>query len=117
MRYFAVLIAAGLATPAMAQAQEEPKPKPEVVETDDKGQPTRVRIGETLYYLCNEERQDSCINPRDAGFDFGNRELTYWPGKPASEIDAPLPPTREQAVAQGLIEEDQPTVSETPPAE
>ena len=104
MKYAAVILAASLASTGAAQAQED-EPKPEVLETNEQGQPTKVKIGDREVYICNEERQDSCINPRDAGLNFGNRELEYWPGKPASEIDGPIPPTREQAVEQGLLDD------------
>ena len=104
MKYAALILAASLAVPVVARAQEE-KPKVEVLEVGENGQPTKVKIGDREVYVCNEERQDSCVNPRDAGFDFGNRELTYWPGKPASQIDGPIPPTREEAVKQGLLED------------
>jgi hypothetical protein len=30
--------------------------------------------------------QDSCVNPREAGLNYGNRPLNYWPGQPASEM-------------------------------
>ena len=43
------------------------------------------------YPPCRGEVQDSCINPREAGLNYGNRPLNYWPGRPASEIDGPLP--------------------------
>lgn len=42
-----------------------------------------ARTGE--YPICGGAIQDSCINPREAGKNYGNRPLQYWPGKPASE--------------------------------
>lgn len=60
---------------------------PVVVETNSRGQATKVRIGDTVYDVCMTPDQDSCIQPRAAGLKFGNRPLTYWPGKPASEMD------------------------------
>lgn len=36
------------------------------------------------YPLCSATRQDSCVNPREAGMNYGNRPLAYWPGEPAS---------------------------------
>ena len=63
----------------------------EVVEKDAKGHATKVKIGETVYTVCTKEKQDGCINPRAAGLNWGNTPLNYWPGKPASEIDHPLP--------------------------
>ena len=46
------------------------------------------------YPPCKGDQQDNCINPREAGLNYGNRPLNYWPGKPASEIDGPLPQNR-----------------------
>ena len=39
------------------------------------------------YPPCRGDRQDNCINPREAGLNYGNRPLAYWPGRPASEMD------------------------------
>ena len=41
--------------------------------------------------VCTPEKTDGCVNPREIGLDQGNRAIDYWPGKPASEIDRPLP--------------------------
>lgn len=38
------------------------------------------------YPPCRGEMQDSCVNPREAGLNYGNRPLNYWPGQPASEM-------------------------------
>ncbi|WP_156842170.1 hypothetical protein [Novosphingobium aquimarinum] len=38
------------------------------------------------YPICKGDVQDSCINPREAGKNWGNRPLDHWPGKPASEM-------------------------------
>lgn len=43
------------------------------------------------YPVCKGAVKDGCINPRAAGKDWGNVPLDYWPGKPASQIDHPLP--------------------------
>ena len=48
-----------------------------------------ARTGE--YPLCSATVTDGCINPREAGKNYGNRPLNYWPGKPASEIPGPKP--------------------------
>lgn len=42
-----------------------------------------ARTGE--YPICSGDIQDSCIQPREAGKNYGNVPLDYWPGKPASE--------------------------------
>ena len=44
-----------------------------------------VMFGDKEVAVCTKELQDSCINPREAGLNWGNRPLDYWPGKPASE--------------------------------
>ena len=88
---------AGLAHPVEedeASAAEEPNEAPTgpyVVERNEQGDVTKVQIGDRVVDVCTAERQDSCINPRDAGLDQGRREIDYWPGKPASETEEPLP--------------------------
>ena len=89
----AVALLALVARPATAQ-DEEPTPKAEIIAWDADGKPDRVRIDGYEYKLCKGGQTDSCINPQDAGFDWGGREIKYWPGRPASEIDAPLPEYR-----------------------
>ncbi|WP_144095500.1 hypothetical protein [Croceicoccus sediminis] len=42
------------------------------------------RTGE--YPICGGDIQDSCIQPRAAGKNYGNVPLDYWPGKPASSM-------------------------------
>lgn len=64
----------------------EPKPKAEIVSYDKDGKPDVVRVDGYEYKLCKGGQKDSCINPQDAGFDWGGREIKYWPGRPASEI-------------------------------
>lgn len=87
----ATLAGSVLALGAPAYAEHHEEPKAEVVEKDAKGTPTKVKIGDTIYDVCTAEKQDGCINPKAAGLKFGNTPLNYWPGKPASEIDHPLP--------------------------
>jgi hypothetical protein len=36
------------------------------------------------YPVCRGAVQDSCVNPREAGLNYGNRPLKEWPGEPAS---------------------------------
>jgi hypothetical protein len=55
------------------------------------GTPAVVRIEGYEYKLCKGGQTDGCINPQDAGFDWGGKEIKYWPGRPASEIEGPLP--------------------------
>lgn len=46
--------------------------------------------------ICSSDEEDNCINAWEAGKRGPgvNRPLEYWPGRPASEIDEPLPATR-----------------------
>lgn len=48
-------------------------------------------IAKGEYPLCSATVMDSCINPREAGKNYGNRPLGYWPGKPASEMPGKKP--------------------------
>ena len=41
------------------------------------------------YPPCKGAVQDHCVNPREAGLNYGNRPLGHWPDKPASEIPGP----------------------------
>ena len=59
---------------------------PVIVERNDMGKATKVRVEGTVYDVCMNDDQDGCINPRAAGLDWGNRPLDYWPGKPASQM-------------------------------
>lgn len=43
------------------------------------------------YPVCSKTVTDGCINPREAGKNYGNRPLNYWPGKPASEMPGKKP--------------------------
>jgi|GEM_PF-596007 len=95
-----------IATTASAQdsgapAEEGATSEYQVAERDEDGQVTKVVWNGQVYDVCVEDGQDSCINPRDAGLDFGARELDYWPGKPASQIDEPLPATPPPAQSEG----------------
>lgn len=85
-------IAAGgvvLAAPVSAQTGQAPvinyvsnetvQPTP-----DDQGPPP----GDVP--ICKPAEEDNCINSWEANR-TGNRPINYWPGRPASEIDEPLP--------------------------
>ena len=89
-----VLAMSGIILPATAIAVE---PEAKVVERDDRGKATKVKVGEEVYDVCSPAKPDGCINPRDVGIDEGRRAIDYWPGKPASKIDKPLPLHRENA--------------------
>lgn len=92
MKHFATALAAAtvLAFGAAAATSQTTatQGKAEIVQKNAKGQATQVRIDGKVYNVCMSETQDSCINPRSAGLNFGNRELNYWPGRPASEGQA-----------------------------
>jgi hypothetical protein len=45
----------------------------------------------TTYPPCKGDGDDRCVNPREAGLNYGDVPLKYWPGKPASEIAGQLP--------------------------
>jgi hypothetical protein len=86
MKLLAATLAAGLfATAVQARPAPETKPKAEVVERDANGRATKISIEGRVHEVCREGRSDGCINPRDAGLDFGNVPLDHWPGRPASE--------------------------------
>ena len=71
--------------------QAEAKPKVEVVSAGPDGKPDVVKVDGYTMKVCKGDVQDGCINPQDAGFDWGGKEIDYWPGKPASEIEGKLP--------------------------
>jgi len=75
------LAAIAAAPPPAASA----KPKAEVLERNDKGEATKIRVDGRDYEVCRDGKTDGCINPRDAGLDSGNVPLDHWPGRPASE--------------------------------
>tara|TARA_R110001599_G_scaffold117934_2_gene286834 strand:- start:4555 stop:4902 length:348 start_codon:yes stop_codon:yes gene_type:complete len=71
--------------------------------------PVAAKAGQTVTVdgkevaVCTKDVQDSCINPRAAGLNWGNRPLDYWPGKPASE--------------KGPVSQEQPEQMENPATE
>ena len=86
--WVAGLAVLGLRAPLLA---EEKPPELEILERDAKGRVTKVRLEDLVVDVCTPERTDGCVNPAEIGLDQGNRPIDYWPGKPASEIDEPLP--------------------------
>jgi len=65
---------------AQITAQQEPET---VMASDTKVMDAPApRTGE--YPVCKGDVQDSCIQPREAGLNYGNVPLDYWPGEPAS---------------------------------
>lgn len=85
----------GTATPARSAASTAGGPRfvrSEVVQTT----PARTPAADGELPICSQDAQDNCINAWEAGKRGPgvNRPLEYWPGRPASEIDEPLPATR-----------------------
>ncbi|MBB3035216.1 hypothetical protein [Alteriqipengyuania lutimaris] len=78
---------AALALPAAAQAPTIEYRSAEVVQQtpDDAGPPAAGELP-----ICEAGAEDNCINSWEANR-TGNRPINYWPGRPASEIDEPLP--------------------------
>lgn len=88
IRTIAPALAMGLMLSIAAPAVADDSVKAEVVERDAKGHAIKVKIGETVYPVCTPESQDGCINPREAGLNFGSTPLDHWPGAPASGLTA-----------------------------
>lgn len=78
-------------SPDQQAEQSGQTPKAEIVKRGPDGKAEIVRIEGREYPVCKGEAVDGCINPRDAGLDWGDKEIDYWPGKPASQIDEQLP--------------------------
>ncbi len=60
--------------------------KAEVLQKGANGRAQTVMLNGKEYPVCGGDVTDGCINPREAGLNFGNRALDYWPGKPASDM-------------------------------
>lgn len=82
----AAALAMAAAAPAMAQAPTINYVSNETVQAtpEDAGPST----GDVP--ICKQGQEDNCINSWEANR-TGNRPINYWPGRPASEIDEPLP--------------------------
>jgi len=88
MRTIILSGAAGLlaALPAIAMAQ--PAPGGQAARTEFQSSPvvqttTPPPTGD--YPLCDRQNKDRCVNPREAGKNWGNRPLDHWPGQSATE--------------------------------
>lgn len=66
--------------------------------------------------VCSEGQQDGCINSWEKN-KTGTRPLEYWPGRPASEIDEPLPATQEEFESMDRSDSDADTDADDPEAE
>lgn len=76
---------------AHVRAEEVPAPKPEILERDPEGNATKAKVDGQIYDVCSGGRTDGCVNAREIGLDQGRPAINYWPGRPASEIEGPLP--------------------------
>lgn len=90
---FSAAAAAAVAFSGVAQANNHDmkaettaEAKAKIVTQGAKGKAQVVMLNGTEYQVCGGDVTDNCINPREAGLNFGNRALDYWPGKPASEM-------------------------------
>lgn len=84
----AMMVAVAAASPLTAKrysAKKMANPGVEVTQRDARGRPTMVRIEGQEVAVCMDGKTDSCINPREAGLNFGNNPIANWPGHPASE--------------------------------
>ncbi|MXO71494.1 hypothetical protein [Alteraurantiacibacter buctensis] len=79
------LLASIAIAPAIAQTATTTTATASVVERDARGRATRVSVEGRTYEVCRQGLTDGCINPREAGLNFGNVPLDHWPGRPASE--------------------------------
>ena len=85
------LAAAGamIAMPAAAQVDQAPTvnyvSSETVQQTPEDAGPPSADVP-----ICNAGQEDNCINSWEANR-TGNRPINYWPGRPASEIEEPLP--------------------------
>lgn len=81
----AATAALGLSGPAIADDHGDKNKaaykaqSPEVIERNRQGKATKVRIDGKEVAVCMSETQDSCINPRAAGLNWGDRPLEYFP--------------------------------------
>ena len=84
-----------LAVPSVAQVNPEgaPSPAPEIryVSSETVQQTPEDALPQSSELpICEAGQEDNCINSWEANR-TGNRPINYWPGRPASEIDGPLP--------------------------
>jgi hypothetical protein len=99
------VVSAGLALltalPVMAEHHEGEAAKAEVTARDDIGRATRIAVDGIEVDVCSADLVDNCINPREAGLDFGNVPLDSWPGHPASAEPEESEPAQAEESAEG----------------
>ncbi|NRD89069.1 hypothetical protein C8024_05830 [Sphingopyxis sp. BSNA05] len=76
-----LLAATGAAAQSGSTADKTVDSGVKIVSKDAKGKATRVSVDGKEYAVCMTEQQDSCINPRQAGLNFGDWPLKNWPEK------------------------------------
>jgi len=80
MRIFLAAIALSvITTPSMAQDRRDDGQTVKVLERDERGRATKVEVGGQVYSVCMNENQDSCIQPRQAGLNWGPRPASRFP--------------------------------------
>ena len=85
------LAVAGVVFAIPAAAQTTPAPKIEYVSNEMVQQVPESEAPKTGDLpICKKDQQTNCINSWDVN-KTGNRPINYWPGRPASEIEGPLP--------------------------
>jgi hypothetical protein len=67
-----------------ARVQTSSMPGVEVTERDSRGRATKVTMDGQTYTVCTSDNSDGCINPREAGLNWGNTPVKHWPGRPIS---------------------------------
>ena len=81
----AAALSAGLSTPALADNHMKgdradwKAQSPEIVERNRQGKATKVRVEGEVYEVCMNESQDSCIQPRAAGLNWGDYPAMDFP--------------------------------------
>ncbi|NCP18793.1 MAG: hypothetical protein GW855_06505 [Erythrobacter sp.] len=82
-------LVAVVSVPAMAQTAPAPK-----IDYVSREMAQQVPQGDAPMTgdlpICKPDQQTNCINSWDVNR-TGNRPINYWPGRPASEIEGPLP--------------------------
>ncbi|MDC0886936.1 hypothetical protein OAS19_04015 [Altererythrobacter sp.] len=74
------------AATAQLPAEEAAPAKAEIVERNAQGKATKVKIGDDIIPVCmNYEMTDGCINPREAGLNWGNFPANTFKDKPAKK--------------------------------
>lgn len=84
----ATMAFSGVANAAQSEMPDGAKTeaKAEVLQKAANGRAQTIMLNDREYQVCGGDVTDGCINPREAGLNYGNRALDYWPGKPASEM-------------------------------